>query len=120
MKILTVLTYYRPHTSGLTIYAERLARAFVKRGHEVTVMTSQYEKSVPREVMMDVSIRGGMGLTRRKPTLANQKSEPRLMLESFLRKAIRLMDARIWLATSGSGAMTGSRRMNISKGRERR
>ena len=27
MKILTVLTYYRPHTSGLTIYAERLARA---------------------------------------------------------------------------------------------
>ena len=37
MKILTVLTYYRPHTSGLTIYAERLARAFVKRGHQVTV-----------------------------------------------------------------------------------
>ena len=29
MKILTVLTDYRPHTSGLTIYAERLARAFV-------------------------------------------------------------------------------------------
>ena len=25
MKILTALTYYRPHTSGLTIYAERLA-----------------------------------------------------------------------------------------------
>jgi len=53
MKILTVLTYYRPHTSGLTIYAERLARAFVKRGHEVTVMTTQYEKSLPREEMMD-------------------------------------------------------------------
>ena len=32
MKILTVLTYYRPHTSGLTIYAERLARAFARRG----------------------------------------------------------------------------------------
>jgi len=32
MKILTVLTYYRPHTSGLTIYAERLARAFKLRG----------------------------------------------------------------------------------------
>jgi glycosyltransferase involved in cell wall biosynthesis len=39
MKILTVLTYYRPHTSGLTIYAERLARAFARRGHHVTVMT---------------------------------------------------------------------------------
>jgi glycosyltransferase involved in cell wall biosynthesis len=53
MKILTVLTYYRPHTSGLTIYAERLARAFAKRGHEVTVMTTQYEKSLPREEMLD-------------------------------------------------------------------
>ena len=53
MKILTVLTYYRPHTSGLTIYAERLARAFAKRGHEVTVMTTQYEESLPREEVMD-------------------------------------------------------------------
>ena len=53
MKILTVLTYYRPHTSGLTIYAERLAHAFVKRGHEVTVMTTQFDPSLPREEMMD-------------------------------------------------------------------
>ncbi|MBM3180964.1 MAG: glycosyltransferase family 4 protein [Chloroflexi bacterium] len=53
MKILTVLTYYRPHTSGLTIYAERLARAFVKRGHAVTVMTTQYDPSLPREKLMD-------------------------------------------------------------------
>lgn len=53
MKILTVLTYYRPHTSGLTIYAERLARAFVKRGHQVTVMTTHYDPSLPREEMMD-------------------------------------------------------------------
>lgn len=53
MKILTVLTYYRPHTSGLTIYAERLARAFVKRGHEVTVMTNQYDPSLPLEEIMD-------------------------------------------------------------------
>lgn len=53
MKILTVLTYYRPHTSGLTIYAERLARAFVKRGHQVTVMTNQYDPSLPLEEMMD-------------------------------------------------------------------
>lgn len=53
MKILTVLTYYRPHTSGLTIYAERLAKAFVARGHEVTVMTTQYDDSLPREEMLD-------------------------------------------------------------------
>ena len=53
MKILTVLTYYRPHTSGLTIYAERLARAFVKRGHHVTVMTTQYDPSLPLEETLD-------------------------------------------------------------------
>jgi len=53
MKILTVLTYYRPHTSGLTIYAERLARAFVRRGHQVTVMTTHYDPSLPSEEMME-------------------------------------------------------------------
>jgi glycosyltransferase involved in cell wall biosynthesis len=53
MKILTVLTYYRPHTSGLTIYAERLARAFAKRGHEVTVMTTHYDPSLPYKETLD-------------------------------------------------------------------
>lgn len=53
MKILTVLTYYRPHTSGLTIYAERLARALARRGHQVTVMTTQYDASLPREETVD-------------------------------------------------------------------
>ena len=53
MKILTVLTYYRPHTSGLTIYAERLARAFAKRGHQVTVMTTQYDPSLLLEETID-------------------------------------------------------------------
>ncbi len=53
MKILTVLTYYRPHTSGLTIYAERLARAFARRGHQVTVLTMQYDPSLSREEVID-------------------------------------------------------------------
>jgi glycosyltransferase involved in cell wall biosynthesis len=53
MRILTVLTYYRPHTSGLTIYAERLARALARRGHEVTVMTTQYDRRLPRHEYMD-------------------------------------------------------------------
>ncbi len=53
MRILTVLTYYRPHTSGLTIYVERLARTLVKRGHEVTVLTSHFEKDLPREEIVD-------------------------------------------------------------------
>jgi glycosyltransferase involved in cell wall biosynthesis len=53
MRILTVLTYYRPHTSGLTIYVERLARTLAKRGHEVTVLTSQFDKELPREEIVD-------------------------------------------------------------------
>jgi glycosyltransferase involved in cell wall biosynthesis len=53
MRILTVLTYYRPHTSGLTIYAERLAKALVRRGHQVTVMTMQYDPSLPREEVQE-------------------------------------------------------------------
>ena len=53
MRILTVLTYYRPHTSGLTIYAERLARALAKRGHQVTVMTTHYDPALPPEEWMD-------------------------------------------------------------------
>jgi glycosyltransferase involved in cell wall biosynthesis len=53
MKILTVLTYYRPHTSGLTIYAERLARAFARRGHQVTVFTSHYDPGTPAEETQD-------------------------------------------------------------------
>jgi glycosyltransferase involved in cell wall biosynthesis len=47
MHILTTLTYYRPHYSGLTIYAERLARALVERGHQVTVITSRYDPNLP-------------------------------------------------------------------------
>ena len=58
MRILTVLTYYRPHTSGLTIYAERLARALARRGHEVTVMTTQYDRRLPpQECMEGVDVR---------------------------------------------------------------
>jgi glycosyltransferase involved in cell wall biosynthesis len=53
MKILIELTYYRPHTSGLTIYAERLAKAFVQKGHQVTILTSQYDKTLPREETLD-------------------------------------------------------------------
>lgn len=49
MKILIVLTYYRPHISGLTIYAERIAKAFARRGHQVTVLTSRFQDSLAAE-----------------------------------------------------------------------
>jgi len=49
MKILSVLTYYYPHWTGLTAYAQRLAEGLAERGHQVTVLTSQHERSLPRE-----------------------------------------------------------------------
>ncbi len=57
MRILEVLTYYRPHVSGLTIYVERLSRALVQQGHEVVVLTAQYEDDLPlTEVQHGVQI----------------------------------------------------------------
>ncbi len=53
MKILFILTYYRPHVSGLTIYVERLACALAERGHQVTVLTSRYERDFPAEETVD-------------------------------------------------------------------
>jgi glycosyltransferase involved in cell wall biosynthesis len=53
MRILIALTYYRPHYSGLTIYAERQARALAARGHEVTILTSRFDRSLPSEEMRD-------------------------------------------------------------------
>jgi len=70
MRILIVLTYYRPYTSGLTVYAERLARALAQRGHEVRVLTSRYDRSLPLEeelngvrvVRAPVALRLGKGV----------------------------------------------------------
>ena len=53
MKILEVLTYYRPWVSGLTIYVERHSRALARQGHDVTVLTSQYDPALPRYDVMD-------------------------------------------------------------------
>lgn len=57
MKILEILTYYRPWVSGLTIYVERLSKALVEQGHDVTVLTSQYDPDLPRfDVLEGVKI----------------------------------------------------------------
>jgi glycosyltransferase involved in cell wall biosynthesis len=57
MRILHVLTYYQPHISGLTIYVQRLARGLVRAGHQVTVLTSQYDAALPlRETCDGVSV----------------------------------------------------------------
>lgn len=51
MKILVTLTYYYPHWTGLTAYAQRLAEGLAQRGHQITVLTSQFKTSLAREEM---------------------------------------------------------------------
>lgn len=53
MRILVALTYYRPYTSGLTLYAERVARALLAMGHQVTIVTSRHDPALPAEEVMD-------------------------------------------------------------------
>ena len=53
MRILTALTYYHPHWTGLTVYAKRIAEGLAERGHDVTVLTSQFDRSLPREENVD-------------------------------------------------------------------
>jgi glycosyltransferase involved in cell wall biosynthesis len=58
VRILQVLYYYRPHFSGLTVYTERLSKGLVARGHQVTILTSRYDRMLPpSEVADGVEIR---------------------------------------------------------------
>ena len=57
MRILSTLTYYTPHISGLTVYARRVLQRLVQRGHEVTVLTSRFSTDLPpREVIDGVNV----------------------------------------------------------------
>lgn len=51
MKILVTLTYYYPHWTGLTAYAQRLAEGLAKRGHQITVLTAQFMPTLARDEM---------------------------------------------------------------------
>lgn len=48
MKILISSTYFYPYSSGLSVYALRLADGLAELGHEVVVLTSQYKKDLER------------------------------------------------------------------------
>jgi glycosyltransferase involved in cell wall biosynthesis len=47
MRILSTLTYYQPHWTGLTAVARRLAEGLAGRGHNVTVLTSRHDRRLP-------------------------------------------------------------------------
>lgn len=53
MKILISSTYFSPYSSGLSVYAHRIAAGLHGLGHEVVVLTSQHKPDLPREENMD-------------------------------------------------------------------
>ncbi len=83
MKILLTLTYYRPHVSGLTIYAERLAKALVERGHDVTVLASRHHDELPGDEVVE-----GIRVVR-VPVVFRVSKGP--VMPTLPREAIRLI-----------------------------
>ncbi len=53
MRILSSLTYYDPHISGLTIYAKRVLQGLAQRGHTATIVTSQHDRSLAKRELLD-------------------------------------------------------------------
>lgn len=68
MKILLTATYFHPYSSGLSVYALRIARGLVANGHEVCVITSQYDRRLVTEENLDgikiVRVKVGMKLSK--------------------------------------------------------
>ena len=62
MKILSILTYYYPHWTGLTAYAKRIGEGLAARGHRVTVLTTRHHRSLPQE-----EVTHGVRIVRLKP-----------------------------------------------------
>lgn len=57
MKILIASTYYKPHISGVTVYAQELAEALAQGGHDVNILTSRYKKELEKtDILNDVHI----------------------------------------------------------------
>lgn len=53
MRVLTVVTFYRPHWTGLTRFAQRIAEAMAAAGIEVSVLTSRHDHRLPRSEVLD-------------------------------------------------------------------
>ncbi|MGQ9494818.1 MAG: glycosyltransferase family 4 protein [Thermoanaerobaculaceae bacterium] len=52
-RVLLLVTYYLPYLSGLTIFAQRLAQALASQGVEVAVLTSQHQRNLASEEVLE-------------------------------------------------------------------
>jgi glycosyltransferase involved in cell wall biosynthesis len=49
VRIVQVSPFFYPHTGGVESHVRTLSREFARRGHEVTVITSRFDRSLPTE-----------------------------------------------------------------------
>ncbi len=53
MRIVQVSPFFYPHAGGVESHVRGLVREFVRLGHEVTVLTSRYDRHLPREEVFE-------------------------------------------------------------------
>ncbi len=53
MRIVQVAPYFAPHAGGVESHVRAIAREFARQGHEVTVVTSRFERDLPEEERID-------------------------------------------------------------------
>ena len=63
MRVVQVCPWYHPHVGGVESHVASVATELVRRGHDVTVLTSRYDRSLP-----DREERDGVHLRRVKTT----------------------------------------------------
>ena len=57
MRVLSILTYYHPHWTGLTTIARNIAEGLAARGHEITVLTTRHDPALaPSEIVSGVRV----------------------------------------------------------------
>ncbi len=53
MRIVQVSPFYLPHAGGVEAHVRRLTEELVRRGHDLTVLTSRYDPALPAEESRD-------------------------------------------------------------------
>ena len=83
MRILSVLTYYAPHWTGLTQHAQRVAEGLAARGHTVTVLTTRHSPELARDEMLN-----GVRVVRLQPIARFSRG---MIAPAFVLAAARLI-----------------------------
>jgi glycosyltransferase involved in cell wall biosynthesis len=86
VRILQVSPFYHPHPGGVESHVRALSGEFVRQGHEVTVLTSRHDRTLPEEERID-----GVRVVRAR-TLAVAFNTP---VDYGTRRAIRSLPADV-------------------------